>query len=425
MNKSILYSVTSRLLKIFSGPILLIVISNKLSPEEVAIYYAFFNIIAFKQMAELGVGFVVKQSIAYDSSSIEDRMSIILEKANFCFSWFLKVALFVILVVGPLGAIYLTSVSSNVEWQGAWLLLTISSCLSLLVNPILIYLEGVQKITLVYKARLYQSVVYTICLIVFVSFNFDLYSIGLSILISSLVTILIIRGNIDLNHFSFNLRFSIKSGSDEIKNELVPLLVKTGKVWGVGVVFWNALNLISIKVLPLDEAGKLAFSLAIGKSIYTVCEAFLAPQLSKYSNLIGNDKVDKAIKQFQIYRWISVTGLFIMFLFLFLLSEPLNNYLFNGKLLVGENFFLILCFYFFLFLMTSQNNFVRCFKVEPFVWLSAMNAVFVPVSFFLLVRLQISYYMIGPVLSMVLGCFISACIYRRYMSKFSVNKGDL
>ncbi|CDU00004.1 conserved membrane hypothetical protein [Vibrio coralliirubri] len=420
-NVSVFYSVLSRLLKVVSGPLILVAISNNLSHQEIAIYYAFFNIIAFKQLAELGIGFVVRQSIAFDSESLntETTREIVSDKINFCASWFAKVSLFVFLIIGPIGAFFFSSIDASVDWFGAWILLIAVTSLSLFVNPLLIYLEGIQYIKLTYKVKLVMGLSYSMLLLAFIMLDFQLYSISLAIAASNaLAFIMISKCDVDLRFISFNLFSRIKDEPEHIKRELLPLIIKTAKVWGVGVVFWNAFNLISIKLLPIDKAGQFAFTIAIAKAGYSICESFLSPRFSALSNLIGGGNVETAESIFKKNRIAALFLIILGFSILYFFRFDFNSFVFNGKLITGSNLYIIFIFYSVLLLMASTTNFIRCFKVEPFVNVSFFNSIFVPFSFYISLIMGLDLYMFPPLMFLTISYLWSEGIYKKHLRKF-------
>ncbi|MEX5790053.1 hypothetical protein AB6H13_20235, partial [Providencia vermicola] len=72
-NNIAIFSLLAKSINIFCGPITLLIISSKLSSEEIAFYYTFFNLIALQQLVELGLGFTLKQCISHSYKLVDNK----------------------------------------------------------------------------------------------------------------------------------------------------------------------------------------------------------------------------------------------------------------------------------------------------------------------------------------------------------------
>ncbi|WP_430247861.1 hypothetical protein ACIH2S_19030 [Providencia sp. PAZ2] len=376
------YSGLSRLFKAISGPVILLIIGKKLSLEEISFYFTFFNLIAMQQLAELGIGHVIKLSIAHSFSHTEDKINFKI-KSYFYFSilWFLAISIFIILFVGYGGNLFYSSYNGNVDWFYPWWCLVISSSLVSLLTPISLLLEGAQQQLILYKSQVISSIINPIMICISLYLDFGLYSISLGLIISNIFLYLILLPSF-LKFLKKIKSCNVKVRLIEVFKELWPLLSKVSIVWGLGFIFWNGFNLIAFKTLSPIDAGKLIFTFTLAKAGFSIAESFTQSHMTYYSAQISQRKVNITYKSFLKYRKIALTILVLGYSFFLTLSHIMPDfYIFNkiSNIYISLQIFL---FFIFLLILTTNNNFIRCFKVEPFAVVSAYHSLICPLAFF-------------------------------------------
>lgn len=387
-NKKIAFgSLISKAIKILVGPITLIVISNKLTPTELAYYYTFFSLISIQQLAELGIGHVIKQYISHDYKIVDDywtKYSKIKIKNYFYFSllWFFFISLFILFVVGIIGYYYLNIKPSDVNWQLPWILLVIISSISIFITPINILFDGIQKQELIIKANVFSGLLSSIILWISITVGAGLYSISIYILSIFLSSLFIYCSPlIKILHIFKKINYKI-----EIKNtfeDVWGLLKKVSLVWAFGFLFWNGFNLITFQIYNAEDAGKIIFLITLGRAGFQVAESITQGQISIYSHIISNGDIKKAKKEFKKYSMISISililGYFLFFIFWYI--KP-DFYMFK-KLPNKEFSIQVFLYYSILLVKTLDNNFIRCFKVEPFVKTALLESILIPIVYFI------------------------------------------
>ncbi|NOH79907.1 hypothetical protein F0231_09135 [Vibrio sp. RE86] len=379
-------SLVSKSQKIIMGPALMLLIASALTNEQLSYFYAFSSLIAMQQLAELGVGHTIKQFISHDyklenGSWSEDSIAKIKSYFQFSLVWFLLIGLFILLVVGPLGYVYFDT-DSNVNWFYPWVLLIFSAVFSVVRTPIKLLMEGVQKQEFLYLSELVSSISYVVSMCLLLYFDYELYSLSIALLVSELIFLSCVFTTVRNLVSTFRLekcRFKFK----EVWIEIYPLISKVSLVWGAGYFFWNGFNLIIFRVYPLEISGKIMFTLALVKAGYQVSESIMYGQMTYLSNLISRDEIKLSLYKFKRTFKVSLLflatgyGLFIMMLFL----SP-DLYLLD-KVADISTTVQIIVFYYLVFTMMLKNNYVRCFKIEPFVINSMLMSIVTPVIFYI------------------------------------------
>jgi hypothetical protein len=372
--------------RLFSAPLSLIFISANLTTEEIAFYFTFSSVIAAQQMAELGLGHVIKQHIAHVFKVVDSEWSPlskikVKEYLYFGIKWFFIISLFIALIVGPAGYIYFSSYVGNVNWQAPWLVLVGVTALANMLTPYILTLDATQNQRLVYKSQILSAAVNAVCIWLFVCIDMRLYSLALALILSGLSQYIYIRKYIH----QVNENISLETGNlSFIKtfSELWPLTSKVSVVWGVGFLFWNGFNIIAFKIYEASYAGRVILTITIVRAIYSVCDAVFSSQMTYFSNLIANDKAKDVLSLASRYRAYSISVYFVLILLLFLFEAYGAHLPVFDKVVYGDCLISSSIFFFILLIVTTNNNMIRCFKVEPFVVVSLINGLVVPFVFF-------------------------------------------
>lgn len=321
------------------------------------------------------------------------------------------------MVVGIVGYHYLNIADSNVSWQGPWWALVISTALTTMCSPISILLEGCQKQNATFRANIVVGTIYSVTLWIGLLCGINLYSIAIAILIST-ITMLLILVKPTLDTISM---FSQQWKATKIKNifiDIYPYLGRVSVVWGCSYFYWNAFGLVSIPLFGADTAGKILLAVALAKAGFDVAKAIVQGQTTLYGHMISQNKANQAKQQFKKYFLFSllllVIGYTIFFVAWFLFSD---FYLFD---MIPDKGIVIQIFIYFLILLlqTNSNNFVRCYKIEPFVKQYIILALCV-IPIFYISGLYIYEYSFIPcsLLLLTITTYNFKTIYKKYIGK--------
>ncbi|WP_421241572.1 hypothetical protein [Aeromonas enteropelogenes] len=419
-----LYSALANGIKLLAGPITLLFISKNLNSEQIGFYYTFFSLVAMQQLAELGLGHTLKQFIAhaykleYDTWTRESKAKI---KAyiSFGFKWFTAVSLFLIVIVAPAGWFYYSDYSGAVNWQSPWLMLISVSAIITLLIPVQILLDATQNQKRVYQAQSISALVNSVAIWVMVSQGAGLYTIPLALFASNTVFYALLSR--DVMPFYQALRDTkIISDSAATFKELWPLLSRVSIVWGIGFLFWNGFNLISFKIYDTEYAGKVIFTIALARAGFGLAESFFSSQITVISYKIAHGHIKQAHRYAKKYQLISLAILVVGYSVFCLLSQLWPDF-FLVQRTVDLNYSVsIFLFFIAVLFLVTQNNFIRCFKIEPFVWVSFFQGIMVPLTFFLSNALGVSGYLYPCIIIMIISILASRNIEKNFLANRSV-----
>lgn len=395
-NNIAVLSLLSKAINILGGPITLLIISSKLSTEEIAFYYTFFNLIALQQLVELGLGFTLKQNMSHafkidGGEWSNDSKKNIKSYFSFGLKWFLMISVFIILFIGPVGYFYYYGYNGTVNWKLAWCCLIIILSFSILLSPIMIFLESTQNQLIVYKSQLIFSFFNIIALWFFLYFDFKLLSIALSLFISNLillVLLLLLGGNVIREIMIIKAERKFK----DTFLELWPLFSRVSIVWGFGFMFWNGFNLISFKIFDENIAGKIILTITLARSGYIIAETICNSQTTIIANMISNKKYLIAKEYYKKYKIISIFLLVLGYFSFVCLNYFYPSFYLFKKTMPIEYVLSVFLFFLILLLLTLNNNYIRCYKIEPFVKVSIWHSLAVPIVYFYTAKIGFALY---------------------------------
>ena len=111
-DKAVIYSLYSRFWFLFAGPISLILIATKFSPDIQGFYYTFFSLISLLAFFELGSNHIITQFSSHEWAHLElDNQGNIIPKnkkafarliclGRFAFKWYAVICLLFLVIVG-------------------------------------------------------------------------------------------------------------------------------------------------------------------------------------------------------------------------------------------------------------------------------------------------------------------------------------
>ena len=375
-------------IKLISGPAVLLVLSKELSSAQMAIYFTFFSLIAVQQILEMGLGFTIKQFIAHSYKTKDniwtlESKEIVKGYLSFSLRWYFVISLFVLIFIGGFGLYFFTDNGTNIEWKLPWILVILLTAFFVNFIPYQFLIDGCQDQKTLYKARLVSSTINASSLMISLSLDFELYSLVISIFLSNLSLYLLLFIQLKSKYCCLSKarsRYNMKT----VFNKVWPMLSKLSVTWIFGYFFWNAFNLIAIKMLNINTAGKLAFTLSLALAGYNISSVIINSQTTVFSQLISNGNASQAVKDFNKSNHVSIAIIilgYVSFLFFYL---KFDEFYFFEKVL-PTNYVIPIFIYFTLLLpIVNQANFARCYKKEPYFTFSLCLNISVPLVFLII-----------------------------------------
>lgn len=411
-SKKIAYlSVSNSLLRLLAGPLTLIILSLKLSSEELGIYFAFFGVIGLKALFEAGISNALRVTFSHQKlSDIESLSNLFL----FALIWHLILGVILTVSLIIIGAFVFSGLDVSVDLTKPWVAVSISTSILIIISFVEPYLDGCQKqIELKYLQIASSCSVFGLW---FGLYNgFGLYSI----FFMQLANIIIVLAILFLyKHTLFSFKFNFSTFNFKaVFLQIWPLLKRVIAVWFVGYFFWNITSLTSIRLFSAEIAGYIGMSFALGKAGYSIAGSILTNQMTLIAKKIHNGKELDA--RIIFYKYL-LGSLFIMLVgfSIFIFLKNIYGYTeFMSKTLPTIDLLLVFIMFVCIHLYVSFNNYVRAFKIEPFFYFSLGNALTFSISF-IFGNKVIDFYFFFPMIS----CFIFLTISTVYFKYFINSK---
>lgn len=435
INKTIFYTISSRLIQGAGGFITLFFILKELNVNEQGYYFTFGSILAIRLFFELGINNIIIQFVAYEKASLDlnnnsfkilndysaSRLSSI---SSLILNWYPRLALILFLSLYFFGYYFFSGENDQVVWYLPWIILCFSTTLNFILAPFYAFFEGlgyIEKISLYRLIQTFFSMTFTW---IFLIIDFKLFSSPLAALIGVLIAIFLFQ-KMFLNLF-INIRKIKVSNEVSYINEVFPLQWKLAVSWISGYFIFQLFNPLVFKFIGADQAAKMGTSLAVLSSILFIGVSWIQTKTPQISELISKKKYfeldlmfNKALIQsmfvsFTILTLFNITVFTINYFNISFLGVELSNKFLDSK-------YLILISFAFLF-----NNFLGCIaiylrshKKEPLLVNSFVYALCSTISSFILINLFGIYQMLlSYMLISIIISFWGFNIFRKFKIKY-------
>lgn len=400
IDRAIAYTVLSRFIQAGGGIITLLFVAKNLTTVEQGYYYTFGSILAIQIFFELGLSNIITQFVAHEnahliwndkysfSGSIESssRLSSLL---RFAIKWFavIGVLLFVgLLITGYYFFYNFSKVGDVVVWQKPWIILSITTSLSLMISPILAFFEGLGKVKEVSKIRLIQQIVQLVLVLSFFLLGFKLFSSPLASLISFFIILLWTFSGVN-KKILFFIWQKIDKYKVNYKKEIFPFQWKIALSWISGYFIFQLFNPVLFATEGAIVAGQMGMTLAVLNAILMFTLSWINTKVPIFSNLIANKKYkdldflfNKTLRQ---STYLNIVALLIFFFGIFLLryfdlklgNKNLGDRFLNYLPMIAMMIPIILNH-----IVSAWATYLRCHKKEPLLYQSVVIGLLCSIS---------------------------------------------
>jgi len=399
VDKAIFYTSAARILQAFTGVVTIFFVARFLSGIEQGFYYTFGSILAIQVFFELGFNGIITQYVAHEVSHLHSNsagelcgspphLSRLSSLLHMCVKWYSIIAGILFLVLLITGFIFFRRYDKSggaVIWNIPWIILSFSTTLAFLLNPILAFIEGLGKVMEVAKMRLTQQILTTLLIWVCLISGVKLYASGLS----NVFGLLLLLNLLFFNKYWFifiNIWRSLGKEKIGYKREIFPYQWKIALSWVSGFFIFQLFNPVLFATEGAVVAGQMGMTLAALNGILSLSFSWMSTKVPTYSSLIAQknywqlDKLfDKTLKQSVL---INGSGLVILFFMIYTLKYfqfPLGN-----RFLPYFPLLLMMAPIFLNQFVSSWATYLRCHKKEPFLINSIVGAIFCSLSTVLL-----------------------------------------
>lgn len=303
MDKAVIYVLAGKAISILSGLSIILLIPHYLSEELQGYYYTFNSIVALQIIFELGFSGVIIQFVSHEMSSLQyvtgnriiegkqHNKKRILSIVSFAIRWYGAIALAIILFVGPIGYIFFSHGNNiNVDWQSAWLTLTVATAINVFFISVVSIAEGCGLVVKVNKMRAIQASLAALLSIIFLISGHGLYATA-AIAISGCFVYVMFA----FRYFGRTLLEAYYAKADRNtgfsgiswRKEIFPMQWRIALSWMSGYFIFFAMTPIAFKYFGAIYAGKLGMSLTLCNMIMATGLAWVSTKFPKWGKLIS------------------------------------------------------------------------------------------------------------------------------------------
>jgi O-antigen/teichoic acid export membrane protein len=402
INKTIYYTLLTRIIQGFAGFVNLILITKSLNTIEQGYYYTFSSILAIQVFFELGLSTILIQYFAHESVNLnftnpfnivgpEYSKSRLSSLFRFSLKWYGIISFIFIFIVIISGIIFFKKFGTtgyDINWKKPWILLSISTAISLFVSPILAFFEGIGKIKEVAKIRLLQTFIQVSSIIIFFLIGLKLYSSPLASLLALLIIFIwilkpdkfMILKNIWKNYTFHNISYL---------KEIFPFQWKIAISWISGYFIFQLFNPVIFATEGAKSAGQMGMTIVVLNTALMISLTWINTKVSTFSSLVATKNYNKLDEIFNksILQSSIVNAIILIFLISGILFLRHYQIIILGKNIEERflpNFSLLMMSFsiFFNHISSSLATYLRSHKKEPLVLQSIIVAILCTLSTF-------------------------------------------
>lgn len=302
---AIAYTILTRLIQAGGGVFTLLLIAKYLTQVEQGYYYTFGSILAIQVFFELGLSNIITQFVAHETASIvwHDRSrfsgsvescSRIASLLHFTFKWFAVISILLFLGLILAGYIFFDKYGENnniVNWKIPWVILSINTSLSLMLSPILAFIEGLGRVKEVAKVRFLQQIVQLLFILLFFLLGFKLFSSPLAAILSFVIIPfwILIGDKKKLLVFIWN---KIDVFKVNYRLEIFPFQWKIALSWISGYFIFQLFNPVLFAIEGPIVAGQMGMTLTVLTGVLSISMSWINTKIPLFSSLIAKRHFD-------------------------------------------------------------------------------------------------------------------------------------
>ena len=432
VDKSIAYSSGANILKGFAGLVSIYFVSMCLTGEEQGYYYTFGSILAIQVFFELGFTSIITQYVAHEQAHLQwsdDGLSLYGEEKyksrlthllHFCIKCYSVIAFLLFIVLIIVGYVFFSKYSKDetVSWILPWLLISMGTCINLMIAPLNSFVQGLGKVKEMSKIAFYIAIIAPAGSWVSLLLGCKLYVVGIVSFLTALLYICYFCST-SLKTILFNLWTGKITERISYMKEIFPYQWKIALSWISGYFIFQLFNPVLFATEGAKVAGQMGMTLQVLNAISALSMNWITTKIPLFSRLIELKNylnLDKIFNKTVLQESTICLG----FLVVYVLGVEFLRYFnigFHGNS-IGDRFLALLPMVL-MCLPVYTNQFVfsvatylRCHKKEPFLIQSIVMGVLTMLSTLFLGKVYglygicIGYCILSVLVSFPWGMFI-------------------
>lgn len=318
VDQTVLFGILRRFWSIIAGPVTLIFIAHKFSPQLQGYYYTFLSIITFQFLVELGLSNMIIQFASHEWARLSidrsgkitgDRGSLLRLQslAQMFFRWYCFAS--TILIIGLVVSGYWffsRSQVASINWALPWFSLCFLNGIIFCLVPIWALLEGCNQVATLYTYKFAEGVFLSVSLWISMFLGAQLWAIVIS------NTVIVISAMVFLNQkyrvFLKTLLFSHQDGAGiKWQEEVFSLQWRVALTTLIGPFAYNLFVPVLFKYYGSVVAGQMGMTWVLATGVISIAYIWLSPKIPQFGMLIAKRRYSELDNLFWRTTKIAVT----------------------------------------------------------------------------------------------------------------------
>lgn len=383
------YAMLAPLASMAAGPLIIVAVISRLTPEGQGYFYTFNSLLAFQILFDMGSAQVLLQFASHEWSLLgldaagritgsPDALAKLRSLLAFAIRWATGIAALAGIVLGLAGtAMFSHSGRPDVHWLGPWVVLCTVTALNMLLTQVWALLEGCNRITQVYAYRFFANIAQNgcICCVLFAGGRLWAIPLGAAAMFCVSVTMLLRRHGGFLSQI---LAAGHRAGISW-RYELWPVQWRFALSWWSGYFLSYFFTPILFRYYGPVVAGQMGMTWSVVTTVGAISTAWISTKAARFGMLIARRKyqeLDRMAVRSGLacvaVAALGAAGVEILVLALHSVGSPLAN-----RILAPFPTSLFLAGQVLMQASAVQAVYLRAHKREPFAALSATAALLV------------------------------------------------
>ena len=404
LDAPVFFSILTKAWGFLRAPVAVFLITTFFSKDLQGYYYTFGSVLALQIFVELGLGAVVQQFASHEWAGLsfdnnkkivgdKDSLSRLISIVRFSIQWYGYAA--VLATIGlSIGGYFFFSTSEDIgiTWKLPWIILCISTGLTIFLTPAWSLLAGCNQVKNLYGFWLIQKVIIAIVSWIAIILGAKLWAIPISGIAGLIVGIAFIK--IKYWNFFKTLVLSKSLGPTiSWKNELLPFQWRIATSWISGYFSFQLFTPILFKFHGPEVAGQFGMTWSMIRMLGHLPHSWFGPKIPTLAIFVAKKQFDKLHKLFwKVFKIIVILVLGLSILIwggVYFLKAPDIMFLnkLSERLLTPTTVAILLIAQSFQIFAMPFGAYLRTFKKDPLVYLSIISSIAILLSTIILGKL--------------------------------------
>jgi len=377
------------LASMLAGPVIIVAVVSRLTPEGQGYYYTFNSLLAFQILFDMGSAQVLLQFASHEWSRLgldgdgritgsEEALAKLRSLLAFAVRWASGIAVVAGIVLGLAGtAMFSHSANPGMRWLGPWVALCTVTAFNMLLTPIWALLEGCNRITQVYAYRFFANVAQNTCICCALFAGAGLWAIPLGAAATFSVSVaMLVRQH---GAFLAQIRRAGHQAGISWRHHLLPVQWRFALSWWSGYFLTYFFTPILFRYYGPVVAGQMGMTWSVVSTIGALSTAWISTRAARFGMLVARREY-KELDRMAVRSGMAcvgvaalgAVGLESLVLAMHAIGFPLVNRILSplptGLFLAGQVLMQV---------AVVQGVYLRAHKREPLAALSATAALLV------------------------------------------------